>query len=111
MNIEKLNEIINSQQEGKEGTPEYMMGEQIKDIARRESETIEILFNDLHLDEMNLTALSKHFKEYSDNHRNGARCFCITPDVADGLIREFYGLSDKTDGNGDSGIIDISDFL
>lgn len=85
-------EIISEQQKGHETKPRFMIGEQLKEIAEREPISAELLERDLQLKEMNLEAAEAKFAEYAQKHRKGARCYCITPKVAEEILREFYGL-------------------
>ena len=90
--MENLIKIIEQQQKGKENTPIFMVGEQLKDIAEREPGTIDLLLQDLKVPEMSLEAAEKKIKEYSDKNRKNASCFCVSPKVAEDILRKFYGL-------------------
>lgn len=90
--MEKLRAIIEEQRKGKENTPVFMVGEQLIDIAEREPNTRELLFADLQVPEMSLAKAEAKIKEYSDKHRGSASSFCVSPKVAEGILREFYGL-------------------
>ena len=90
--MEKLISIIAEQQKGYENEPVYMIGEQIKEIAEREPSTRDILLKDLENEGMGLKDVANKFKQYADKHHGKAKCFCISPKVAEDLIREFYGL-------------------
>lgn len=87
-------EMIEAQQKGKEGTPAYMVGEQLKDICRNEPNCAQLVAADLENKDMSLEAAAGKIKAHADKlHREKkGNCVCITPDVADGIIREFYGL-------------------
>lgn len=111
--------LIESQQIGKENTDVFMVGEQLKEIGAESEHNAEILLQDLQLEEMNIVAAAAQLKAYADKNRGNANSFCISPKVADGILREFYGL-DKVDaaapqikptGVQDSGIINLEDFL
>ena len=102
-------EKIEFQQTGKEGTPAFMIGEQLKGIIRDNPYAAEIVGADLDIKEMNLDAAAAMFEKYSDEHRAGKTCFCITPDVADKLLRDFYKIPEK--GGAASGFIDLASFL
>lgn len=90
--MEKLFELIAVQQKGHENELLYMVGEQLKDMARREPAIVELLKQDLEVPEMSLAKAEGKIKAYSDSHRGGKSCFCVTPIVAEGILREFYGL-------------------
>lgn len=90
--MEKLCEMIANQQKGKENTPAFMIGEQLKDMARQQPGIVELLKQDLEVPEMSLVSAAKKLQEYSDKNRRNAKCFCITPMVAEGILRKFYGL-------------------
>ena len=87
-------EKIEAQQKGKEGTPAWMVGQQLKEICRREPQCGELVEKDL--DAINLDAVAAKLKAYADEqHKKGkGNCVCITPDVAEGIIRKAYGLPD-----------------
>ena len=111
-------EIIELQQKGHEDKPRFMIGEQLKEIAEREPLSAELLERDIEIKEMNLEAAEKHFQEYSDKNHGKAKTFCITPKVAERLLREFYGLPipeenahDKKEADSSAGYIDLSSFL
>ena len=109
---------IENQQKGKEGTAEFNIGEQLKEIARAEPASAELLNEDLEKKEMSLAEVAKEFKKYADeNHeKQKGSCFCITPMVADGLIRKFYGLPDRDEQSNEKtesvpGFLDLGSFL
>lgn len=95
--MERLIKIIEAQQQGKETSPVFMVGEQLKDIAEREPGTVELLIQDLQIPEMSLEAAEKKIKEYADKNRKGAFSFCVSPKVAEDILRKFYGLPDAGD--------------
>lgn len=87
-------EKIAAQQKGKENTDVWMVGEQLKGILRADPTLEEIVAQDLDVKEMGLAFCAKKIKAKADEihkHVKG-NCVCITPDVAEGIIREFYGL-------------------
>lgn len=100
---------IEHQQAGKEGTPAYMIGEQLKDIIRDNPAAEDIIGADLDIAEMNLDAAAAMLKKYADGHRKGAACFCITPDVAEKLLYGFYKIPEKSEAA--SNFIDLASFL
>lgn len=88
----ELEIMIAKQQEGHENEPAFMIGEQLKEIAAREPRSAELLAQDLTVKEMSLEAAAKKLQEYADKNHGKARAFCITPIVAEGILRKFYGL-------------------
>ncbi len=114
--MNKLEELIAQQQKGHEAQPRFMIGEQLKEIAAREPLCAEILEKDLTVKEMSLEAAERKFQEYSDKNHKGAKTFCITPIVAEGILREFYGLPkrDETEAEPEppkESFIDLSSYL
>ncbi len=116
--MSKLHDLIAKQQKGHESKPRFMIGEQLKDIAEREPISAELLTRDLQIKEMNLEAAEKHFQAYSDKQSGQKGTFCITPVVAEKLLREFYGLPipeenapEKKEADSSAGYIDLSAFL
>lgn len=116
MGMDKVLKMIEEQQKGhKETEPLFTVGEQLKDIARREPASAELLEKDLAVQEMSLAAAEKKLKEYADKNHGSVRCFCITPTVADRILREFYGLPEPGKAPAEpapqEGYIDLSTFL
>ena len=113
-------EKIEAQQKGKENTAPWMVGEQLKEICSREPLAAELVEKDLAVKEMSLEACEKKIKEWADKHKKGG-CAVVPPNVAEKIIREFYGIpepggdsstplsSAQNDANGD--IIDFTSFL
>ena len=83
--------------QGKERTPVWMVGEQLKDMIREHPEWAELVAADLKVKEMDLAACEKKIKEYADKHKTGMFA-CVTPVEAEEIICKFYGL--KNDGRG-----------
>lgn len=113
-NLEKLRELIEAQQKGKEGQPAYTVGLQLLDIAEREPECAELLISDLSTDGMGLTAAECKIKKYADKNRKGAAFFCVTPTVAEQILREFYGLPEarkRTEAPADDGFLSLDSFI
>ncbi|MBP5428947.1 MAG: hypothetical protein J6Z04_06660 [Clostridia bacterium] len=111
---ERLFAIIQRQQEGHENEPRFMIGEQLKEIAAREPGVSEILERDLEIPELSLEAAERKLQQYADQHHKGAKCFCITPKVAEGILREMYGLPGADAGSrndSSSNFLDLSSFL
>ena len=108
---------IEAQQVGLENTPAWMVGEQLKDILRREPWNEELLAQDLDVKEMSLQKAAAQIKAYADKQPRKGSCVCVPPNVAEKILREFYGLSEvapnettkSTAGSGK--ILDFSAFL
>lgn len=109
-------EKITAAQKGLEGTDAFMAGEQLKEICR-DVACAELVAKDLEVKGMGLPDCAAKIKAYADKHRvKGSSCVCVPPNVAEGIIREFYGLP----GRGQeatpqpvtkSGFLDLEDFL
>lgn len=115
---------IEAQQKGKENTGIWMVGEQLKDICRSDPHCSEILAADLENPDMSLEKAEKKIKAKADEIRksmHNASCVCVPPNVAEAILREFYGLpaaGDKTEAThgtpaqvADPGLISLEDFL
>lgn len=116
MDFEKLVEIISEQQKGHENEDVFGIGEQLKDMAKGNAKITELLINDLSTAGMKLTDAAKVFKKHADgihgNTKAKSGVVCITPKVADELLRKFYGLPDAENNAGvDAPEIDLLDFL
>ena len=116
-------EKIEAQQKGKKGTAPWMVGEQLKEICRREPQAAELVDKDLDVKEMSLSACEKKIADWADAHKKG-NCAVVPPNVAEDIIRKFYGIPEGADtssarrapsprGEGNRGgeIVDISAFL
>ena len=84
-------EKIAAQQKGRDGTPAWMVGEQLKDMCREDPRCEELLDKDLDVKEMGLEKAAAKIKEFADKHKTG-NFACVTPIQADRILREFYGL-------------------
>lgn len=119
--FDKLIEKIAEQQKGKENTAAYMVGEQLKDICRKIPEAAEIVLRDLELPEMSIEKVEKKIHEYANKQKRSGNCVCIPPNVAEDIIKEFYGLTGFTESapklppepekNTSRKMIDLTDFL
>lgn len=87
-------EKIEAQQKGKENTAVWLCGEQLKDICRSDPHCAEIVSQDLDVPEMSIAACEKKIKACADAHKPGPRApsSCVLPNVAEDIIRKFYGL-------------------
>ena len=112
---------IAEQQKGKENTAVYMVGEQLKDICKKIPEAAEIVLRDLKLPEMSIEKAEKKIHEYADKQKRIGNCVCVPPNVAENIIKEFYGLTGFSEPaaelppesakNTSRKMIDLADFL
>lgn len=105
-------EKIEAQQKGKEGTAPWMVGEQLKDICRREPTSAELIDKDLDIKEMSIVEAEKKIKAYADGHKKGSFA-CVPPDVAEDILRKFYGLpkAEEEPVQSKGQIVRLEDFL
>lgn len=73
-------------------SPQWMVGEQLKDICRMEPKSAELIAQDLENEAMSITAAEKKIKAFADGHKTG-NFSCVTPAEAENILREFYGLT------------------
>ena len=99
-----LKELIEKQRKGKEDSPVWMVGEQLLDIAEREPSSIDILKRDLEIPEMSLVEAEKKIKAWADKHKKDGFC-CVSPKVAEEILREFYGLPKVDDPRKDTAVV------
>ena len=87
-------EKIEAQQKGRENTDIWMVGEQLKDICRADPACAAIVAEDLENKAMSLEAVARKIKEYADaqKRKQKGNRVCVPPNVAEQIIREFYGL-------------------
>lgn len=111
-------EKITAQQKGKENTAVWMVGEQLKDILSREPEYEELIDRDLDIKEMSLECAERKIRDWSDKQKRNGNCVCVPPNVAEDIIREFYGIPKATakpervpEKKPSSNIIDLADFM
>lgn len=111
-------EKIGNQQKGKEGQPSYMVGEQLKDICRREPESGAMIEKDL--DTITLDTVANKIKARADelHKKQKGNCVCITPMEAERIIRQAYGLpgaaqmeAQEQQKKADPDFLDLADFL
>jgi len=112
-------EKIERQQAKEKGrTAAWMVGEQLKDMARREPESAELLDRDLDIPEMSIQQAEKKIKAYADAHKTG-NFACVTGAETERILREFYGLAARAEQSpapaggveGNAEIIDLGAFL
>lgn len=113
-------EKIEAQQKGHENTDIWMAGEQLKDILRGDPSLSEIVDKDLDVKDMSLTHCARQIKAWADEQHKkaGGSCVCVPPDVAEGIIRKFYGLPETGSVVSapdpmleEDAALDLSDFL
>lgn len=109
-----------SSQAGKENTAVYMVGEQLKDICRAGGkEVCEIVLKDLELPEMSLAKCEEQIHAEADklHKKQGGNCACVSPKVAEGIIKKFYGIDAYTDSQTlnkveqSGGFLNLEDFI
>lgn len=117
-------EKIEAQQKGRENTDVWVVGEQLKDICRRDSSCAIIVAEDLENKSMSIDAAAKKVKEFADelHRKQKSNCICVPPDAAERIIREFYGLpaagapaapaeTAVAENSSDGGFLDLDTFL
>lgn len=87
-----IEKIEAQQAKVKERSAPWMVGEQLKDICRREPKSAEIIDADLDNEGMSIVEAEKKIKAYADKHKTGSFA-CVTPAEADEILRKFYGIS------------------
>lgn len=94
--VEVCNNLITAAQHGLENTDAYMVGQQLKDICQ-DPECARLVAADLEDPKMGLTFCAAKIKAWADeqHRKNKGHCVCVPPDVAEGILREFYGLPGK----------------
>ena len=90
--IDEVIKQIEEQQKGQENTPPYYVGEQLKDIIRNNPQAAEIVGQDLKIKEMSIVECEKKINAYADKHKKN-NFACVTPQQAEKIICEFYGIS------------------
>lgn len=103
---EAIRAIEAQQAEVKPRSPQWMVGEQLKDICRREPKSAELIAQDLKVADMSITAAEKKIKAFADKHKTG-NFSCVTPGEAEDILRKFYGLPKPEDGQAEPGPIPI----
>ena len=118
-----MNELkmkIDEQRKGLNNTAIWMVGEQLLDIAKREPFCVEILKKDLELEKMSLEKAEAQIKAWADKKKRKGNCVCVPPNVAENILREFYGIKaaestedseDPRPAAQDDEYINLEDFL
>ena len=91
MKEEAIKRIEEQQAKLKAGSAAWVVGEQLKDICRREAKSAELIAQDLQVEEMSLEKAEKEIKKYADAHKTGNFAY-VSPQKADEILRKFYGL-------------------
>lgn len=97
----------------KERSPQWMVGEQLKDICRMEPRSAELIAQDLQVEGMGIVEAEKKIKAFSDGHKDGNFC-CVTPAESDRILRDFYGLSEvgaPVPEQGGGNVLHLEDFF
>ena len=109
-------EKITALQKGLEGSPAWVVGEQLKEICQ-DPACAELVGKDLEAQGMGLKDCAARIKAYADKHRTGNFAF-VSPATAEGIIREFYGLPGKEEkpekaenAKRSAEILNLEDFL
>lgn len=84
-------QAIEKQQAGLKRNTVWMVGEQLKDICRREEHSAQIILEDLGNEKMALKDAEKKIAEQARKNKVG-NCGCVSPYEAEEILREFYGL-------------------
>lgn len=93
-------------------SPQWMVGEQLKDICRHEPHCAELIAQDLENPAMSITEAEKKIKAFADRHKTGAFS-CVSPVEAENILRKFYGLPgpEKEPGGPWPPLMELVDFL
>lgn len=107
---EAIRKLREQQSKVKERSPQWMVAEQLIDLVRAEPRCAEILAQDLEVEAMSITEAEKKIKAYADGHRTG-NFACVTPGEAERILREFYGLPERSGMAAGVIGLDLADFL
>ena len=100
-------------QQPKERSAVWMVGEQLKDMLRREPEWAELIARDLDVEGMSLVECEKKIKAFADKHKT-ENFACVIPTEAERIIREFYGLGERREEKTEApalSMLRLEDFL
>ena len=102
-------EKIEAQQaQAKQYSPQWGVGEQLKDICRAEPRSAKLIEEDI--DTITIFTIEKQIKAWADAHKNGNGAF-VPPTVADEIIRKAYGLPPRAESPAAPAEIDFDSFL
>ena len=90
-------EKIEAQQKGRENTMPWIVGEHLKDICRGDPNCAELVNQDLDNPSMSIVEAEKKIKAWADKNKRGGGAG-VPPNVAEKIIREFYGLPELPEG-------------
>ncbi len=95
----KVNALIEQQQKGKENTDIWMVGEQLKEICYNEPACAELVEKDLESGSLTLAGAAAKIKAKADEIKKTVKgnCVCIAPNVAEQIIRDYFGLPGCTE--------------
>lgn len=96
--MEQLKKIIEEQRKGKENSPIWTVGEQLLDIASESPLNCELIKKDLQVKEMDLEHAERQLKAWADKQAKTKGCVCVSPKVADEILRKFYGIEVRGEG-------------
>lgn len=111
--VKAIQAIEAQQAKVQERSPQWMVGEQLKDICRREARSAELIAQDLEVEAMGITEAEKQIKAFADKHKTGGFS-CVTPVEADRILREFYGLpagGDADQERAEDRVLRLEDFF
>jgi hypothetical protein len=92
----------------------WMVGEQLKDMCAQSAADAEIILQDLDVPDMSLANAEKKIKAWADKQKRTGNGVGVPPNVAEGILREFYGLgkpAERRAAEGDALSLDLTDFL
>ena len=105
-------EKIEQLRAGKENTAPWMVGQQLMDICKKQKQYEQIVLEDLENPDMSLDKCEKQIKAWADKQKRQGNCVCVPPNVAEEIIRKFYGLGEADEAQESSGgILDLEDLL
>ena len=107
--LNKAIEAITAQQP-KQRTDVWMVGEQLKDLLRAEPQWADMILQDLRNPSQSLEAVAKKIRDKASKNRVG-NCGCVTPAEAEKIIRDVYGIPEKTEQVKGQAIINLEDFF
>ena len=93
--MEQLKKIVEEQRAGKENSPVWTVGEQLLDIASESPLNCELIKKDLQVKEMDLDHAERQLKAWADKQKKVNNCVCVSPKVADEILRKFYGIEQR----------------
>jgi len=86
--------MINKQLESaKEGSLEYGVGMALIEICKANPLADELVAQDLTIEAMSIKKCGEKLYEYANKNKSG-NSFCMSPQIADKIIKEFYGIHD-----------------